>query len=308
MTLSGVVAKRFPVIIIGLLLICCLPCFTPLCLAHESKSLNPEWFHGDLQGIGIVLRTIPMGDHNTVEDLKRSIEGEWTIRDDALGFGARKISYGKGFGYTSISIEVISFNGTIGFYEISFYKPNEWPLMRKDIIKTWKSHGGPPFKEDKDTFYFQKRYPQVFDLYYKAVAEQLGAMRSVHVPSKLAKAHDYLTSPLNNSRVGNGICGLDGPVLEGRKSIDLLVKAKRVDLIENVLRGYNPGGRIYAAIALLKMKEQGLGLEPEITGTIEKVGALDIPIAACASCLVKTGLKGKDVINAYVVGGGFSQL
>ncbi len=308
MTRIGMAAKLFMAIIIGFFLICCLPCFTSVCLAHESKSLNTEWLHGDLQLIGIVLRTIPMGDHNTVEDLKQSIEGEWTIRDDALGFGARKVYYGKALGYLSIGVDVVSFNGMIGFYEISFYKPNEWPHMRKDIIKTWKSYGGPPFKEDKDNFYFQKRFPEVFDLYYKAVAEQLGAMQSVHVPSKLTKAYDYLISPLNNSRVGTGICGLDGPVLEGRKSIDLLVKAKRVDLIENVLRGYNPGGRIYAAIALLKMKEQGLDLEPEITGTIDKVGALDIPIAACAACLVKTGLKGKDVIDAYVGGRGFSGL
>ena len=69
------------------------------------------------------------------------------------------------------------------------------------------------------------------------------------------------------------------------------------------MRGYNPGGCIYAAIALLKMEQGGLHLEPEITGTIEKVGALDIPIAACASCIVKTGLK-----EAYAGGRGFSKL
>ena len=307
MTLLGMLAKLSLVTMV-LLLICFLPCFTPVCLAHKNKSLNPEWLHNDLQGIGIVLRTIPKDDHNRVEDLKRSIKGEWTIEDDDLGFGARKLSYSKGFGYTSIYVDVVSFNGEIGFYEISFSKPNEWPLMRKKIIKTWNSQGGPPFKEDEDKFFFQKRFHRVFDLYYKAVAEQLGAMRSVRVPSELRVAYDYLISPLNNSTVGNGSCGLDGPILEGRRSIDLLAKAKRVDLIENVLRGYNPGGRIFAAITLLKMKEMGLDLDPETTGTIEKVGALDIPIAACAGCIVKTGLKGKDVINAYVEGTGFSGL
>ncbi len=196
----------------------------------------------------------------------------------------------------------------IGSYEISINKPNEWPLIGKAIIKAWTSQNGPPFNEDEDKVFFQRQFAGILNLYYKAVAEQLGAMRSVRVPSELTDAYQYLTSPFNNSRVGNGSCGLDGPILRGKISIDLLVEAKRVDLIENVLRGYNPGGRVFAAIALLKMEQNGLHLESEITGTIEKVGALDIPISVCAGCIVKSGLKGKDVIKAFVEGAGFSGL
>jgi hypothetical protein len=105
---------------------------------------------------------------------------------------------------------------------------------------------------------------------------------------------------MKNSRVGMGICGLRGPVLEGKTSIDALVKAGRMDLIENVLRGYNPGGRAFAAIALLKMEERGVKLAPKVKKTIEKVRALDVPITTCSGCIVKSGLKAKDVISTFV--------
>ncbi len=301
MTIIDVFVKRFVFIINIVFVIYFLTGFNMVYPAPEGKSLNPEWMHDDLQGIGMLLRTIPMEDHNTVEELKESLEGEWSIEDDALGFGARRSRFGKGLGYTSIYVDAFSFNGRIGFFEISVYKPREedWFLMRKDMIETWTSQGGPPFKEDEYKLFFQKRFDGVFDPYYKTVAEELGAQRSVDVPSELKAAYDYLTSPLNNTRVGDGICGLHGPVLEGKRSIDLLIKAKRVDLIENVLRGYNPGGRIYAAIALLRMERRGLYLEPAITETIEKVGALDIPITSCAGCIVHGGQRGEDVIKAF---------
>ncbi len=98
------------VVIIALLLISLPPYFTPGCLAHESKSLNPEWVHNDLHGVGILLRTIPIGDRNTVEDLRRAIKGKWSLEDETLGFGGRKLRYGKGLGYTSIYVDVLSFN------------------------------------------------------------------------------------------------------------------------------------------------------------------------------------------------------
>ena len=50
------------------------------------------------------------------------------------------------------------------------------------------------------------------------------------------------------------------------------------------------------------MERDGLFLEPEITNLIEKVGALDVPVTTCTGCIVREGLKGKDVIRAFVAG------
>jgi len=96
----------------------------------------------------------------------------------------------------------------------------------------------------------------------------------------LKKAFDYLTSPIENWGVGGR---------EGEIAIDALVNANRIDLIENVLRGFNPGGRVYAALALLKLnKGNKLVLSADTVGTIEKVRYLDISIGTIAGCLVSS--------------------
>ena len=88
--------------------------------------------------------------------------------------------------------------------------------------------------------------------------------------------------------------------MEGKTSIDALINANRIDLIENVLRGYNPGGRIFAAIALLRMERKGLKLEPEVTSTLNKVVNLDVPAATCAGCLVFSGRRAKSIVAEFL--------
>jgi hypothetical protein len=301
-------AGRFPYILAIILIL--LGAGAAASFAEENEPINPEWVQNDMKGVEMLLRVMPVENHSTVETITQVLEGDWTVRDDALGFGARRIKHSKGFGYTVVYVDVLAFNGQPAFCEIGLYKPadRDWALIRKHLVDTWKANGGPAFEEDKNRLFFQRRNDSLFDAYYKAVAEGLGPMRTVNVPPKLQEAYLYLTSSLNNSRVGDSSCGLHGGILEGKKSIQLLIDAKRVDLIENVLRGYNPSGRIYAAIALLRMERKGLSLKPETVATIHKVEELDVPVDACSGCIVKSGLRGKDVIRAYAKGAGFAEL
>ena len=119
----------------------------------------------------------------------------------------------------------------------------------------------------------------------KAVATELGVMRGVQVPAELKDDYEYLISPLQNSVVGSGGCGFAGTTPNGKKALDALMQAHRVDLVENVLRGFNPGGRVYAALALLRLKSSGLPLSAETQTTIKKISDLDIKIGTCSGCL-----------------------
>jgi len=267
--------------------------------AQSGEPLNLDWVKADLTGVETIVKMIPM-EGQDLSKLKMDLEGSWSIDDDNLGFGGHKIRFGKGFGYTSVYLDALTFNGKTAIYEISVHGANESPSMRKQIIETWTRSGGPAFREDENKLYSHGRFDTVFEAYCRAVASELGEMQAVDVPVDIKKAYEYLISPMKNSRVGMGICGLRGPVLEGKTSIDALVKAERMDLIENVLRGYNPGGRVFAAIALLRMEERGVKLAPEVKKTIEKVRALDVPITTCSGCIVKSGLKAKDVITTFV--------
>lgn len=267
---------------------------------ETEEPLNLEWVKNDVDGVAVLLKFMPVENQN-IEFLKEQLKSFWSVDDEALGFGANRVRFGKGYGYSSVHIDVLTFKNQIAYYEIGVNGSlSKWGEYREQIINAWKQNGGPEFTEKDHKLIYQKKSDSVFESYYSAVANELGEMRPVSVPADLKDAYDYLTSPSNNSYIGEGGCGLGGPVLEGKTSIDALINANRIDLIENVLRAYNPGGRIFAAIALSRMKRQGLKLEPEVRTTLKKVVNLDVPAATCAGCIVSSGRKAKDIVAEFL--------
>jgi hypothetical protein len=246
------------------------------------------------------MKLTPVENQN-IEVLKKQLKDDWSVDDDPLGFGANRVRFSKGYGYSSVYVDVLTFENQVAYYEIgvtgSFSK---WSQYRDQIVNAWKQNGGPEFTEKGYELTYQRKYESVFDSYYRTVGFELGEMLPVSVPADLKDAYEYLTSPLNNSYIGEGICGLGGPVLEGKTSIDALTNANRRDLIENVLRSYNPGGRIFAAIALLRMKQKGLKLDSDVSTTLNKVVNLDVPAATCGGCIINSGRRAKDIVAEFL--------
>lgn len=199
--------------------------------------------------------------------------------DQDLGFGASTFDIGRGHGYTGLYVEGFVFKGTIGFYRLSIrWSSESWPRIRQHIIELWKQNHGPSFSESEMGLVHEETNDSVLLRYKSAVSAELGEMKQADVPDELKSALDYLTSPMANRAFGDTV---------GEMAINALVHAKRVDLIENVLRGFNPGGRVFAALALLKLsKSGGLVLSPETISTIAKVRNLDISIPTVRGCLV----------------------
>jgi hypothetical protein len=80
-------------------------------------------------------------------------------------------------------------------------------------------------------------------------------------------------------------CGVGGSPPAGNEAIALLARKKRWPIIENILRGPNPEGRVYAVLALLCGERHGRKVPPETRATIDTVLALDLPISVCRGCM-----------------------
>jgi hypothetical protein len=71
-----------------------------------------------------------------------------------------------------------------------------------------------------------------------------------------------------------------------QNGMDRLVKANRLDLIANILKGYNPSGRMYAALALIAMQRKGIGLPPGLLRALKVVRNMVIQLETCNGCIV----------------------
>jgi hypothetical protein len=269
----------------------------------QVKTLNRDWLAGDIKMVGDFagISQVKPAPYNEVE---RRFASNYLLGDKKIylrdaydfGFGFKRFHYQLGSGYCDFYVGGFILNGDYARYETRVDCGHEWKQVRDPIISAWKNAGGPPFTEEHDGIFSEKSYNDVIERYKERVNSALGPMKPEQVPVELQKYYDYLIDPMENSVVGIGGCGYGGGTPAGKGSIDLFIAAKRIDLLENILRGYNPGGRIYAAMALLKMEEDGVKLDPKTRETIEKVANLDIDIQICRGCIY-SDYPGKEVLK-----------
>lgn len=113
----------------------------------------------------------------------------------------------------------------------------------------------------------------------RAVAPELGPVPAVTVPPALREAHSVLTDELRTTEVGS-FCGLGGALLAGRKAIDDLVEAGRMDLVRDVARSLNPGGRVFAAMALWQLSSSRAD-----DLLVRRIRDLGIGVSTCSGCI-----------------------
>jgi hypothetical protein len=242
--------------------------------------------NNDVEGTQLLLKYLPL-EKQSINILKRKLKKDWAVEEIDLGFGARRITFGKGVAYTSIFIEAITINNKLATYEAGITSHSqEWPRMKAFVIETWRENEGPTFLEDEHKVYSTHTIKYNYAMLKRIYARSLGPMRDVSIPPDLELYYQYLTNPLNDITVGNGGCGYPPDIPLGKEAIDALLAAKRYDLIENVLRGFNPGGRIYAVTALLEAKRNGARLSFATDLTIKRIVNSPTPISTCTGCIV----------------------
>lgn len=213
------------------------------------------------------------------------------------GFGFNRFFHERPGGYCSFFAEGFALRDEYARYKLGLRcEPDVWPRIREQAIKEWKARGGPAFTE-KDGIFVETADDSIIEKYKTAVSAKLGPMKPVTIPANLKKSYEHLIDPITNSGIGDR-CVEEQSLPDGKTAILQIITAKRIDILENILRGYNPGGRIYAASALLKMQKGGLKLDPVTLDTIERLKDLDSVIIVCQGDKKLTE-NGKDALKLF---------
>lgn len=251
-------------------------------LAQTPDKLKTEWLSKDIESIRQLLPRLEQTDP-TLESLEKLFGREPELTE--LGFGASTFAFSKPGGYTSFRVRGLAVNGRIGHYRIAVGCSSSWEKIKNHIIQTWNANSQLAFDENECGIGYYKEYPTVIAEYKEVVRSQLGDLKNVTVPSDLQDAYEELISLGNNSVFGIGGCDYGGRTPRGKTAIDKIVKASREDLIENILKGYNPGGRIYALLALLELQKSGTKLSAETENAMRVVRELELDIETCSGCI-----------------------
>lgn len=271
-------------------------CLLLLCVhvsaAQEEKTVRADWLANDVANIERILPQLKQNEPLTVAALETIFSWpdankrvDWRGGDKGLGFGGQTFVFSKPGGYAYLRVTGFAFNDTIGNYSIALDTSSaSWPMIKSVLIDVWKRNGGPEFTEGRDGIRHDREFANVIDDYKKAVAEQLGEVRLVNVPPRLKNDYELLITLGRNSVVGQDACDYAGITPRGKEAIDAIVNASRPDLLANILKGYNPGGRVYAAVALTAMQRKGAKLPADTLHALEVVRNLDLLLDTCEGC------------------------
>jgi hypothetical protein len=256
----------------SLVLLLCLTTVVCTSASAQKKKLVKKWVNEDVEGVSSIVRLIPFEKQN-IEILKSQLKKNWHVEQTDLGFKGKYLELEKGWGYSRGYVHALIYEGRVARYEagIESYS-DEWPEIRDRVFGKWKAEKGPEVTEDEHGFVFNRTLPAVLSEYEATVGGTLGKLSNASVPPEVSKYYASLIDPMENETL-SGTYRNEG--------VEALVNAKRIDLLENVLRGYNPGGRVLAALTLLEQERSGVHLSPGTQGAIGVVMNLNIDLHAC---------------------------
>lgn len=244
-----------------LLLLISLVLLVPVSVCGQEKKLVKEWVDEDVEGVSAIVRLIPFEQQN-IEILKSQLKKNWHVEETALGFKGNYLELEKGWGYSKGYVHALIYDGRVARYEagIESYS-DEWPQIRDRVFGKWKAEKGPEVTKDEHGFVFRRTLPAVLSAYEATVGGALGRLSNASVPPEVSKYYAALIDPMENETLSG---------THRNEGVEALATAKRTDLLENVLRGYNPGARVLAAFTLLEQERPGVHLSPETHAAIRR--------------------------------------
>jgi hypothetical protein len=238
----------------------------------QKEELVREWLKKDVEGVSLIVELIPFERQN-VEAVKARLLEDWHVEETDLGFGAKYLEVEKGWGYSKGYVHALIYNRQVTQYEagIESYS-QEWPAIKEQIHARWIAAKGPEVVEEEHGFVFRRTITTVLRKYKANVAATLGPLTGISVPPELWKQYANLIDPMDNATISG---------THSDEAIDTLARLQRLDMLQNVLRAYNPGARVLAAIALLELEKSGVRISRRTRATIQKVLDLTIQLHGC---------------------------
>lgn len=260
-----------------------------VCVQAQDKPLVAEWVNNDLEGVSAVRQLIPFEKQN-IQVVKARLRKDWSIEETNLGFGGLYLTLAKGQGYAKSYVYALIYEGRVAMYEagIESYS-DEWPKIRERVLEKWEAEDLPQVALGEHGIAYKRTLESIMHLYQARVASALGPTRDASVAPDLEKSYASLTDPMNNSTIS---------MTRRDEEIGTLLNANRTDLLENVLKAYNPGARVLAALALLELQKGGTRLSRVISKAIVRVLNLKVNLHACMFDICSY-LTAKEAINWF---------
>jgi hypothetical protein len=150
---------------------------------------------------------------------------------------------------------------------------NQSDTLINKLKQLWKQNSDTALyvgQEEYEDIVSLQSFPDVYSDYFKVVTGGLGALNAVTVPKDLLTSYAALVSDefrhtttkefVSYSDLERKIVAMKNQEIVS-EAINKLFIAKRIDLIENVLNGFNPLAR---SAAKAKLKSLGLAKEPVV--------------------------------------------
>jgi hypothetical protein len=248
-------------------------------IAASGDGLDEEWVEKDVAVARRVAAALPAEDAK-VEDFLRKLGSSNAEEDRAIGFGGRRLRIALYGGYTTTWVTVIAWNDRVGPVEAFCYEGDEgiWTALKERVAHEYK--GRDPAIEAKG---LRARAGQQADPkgFGDARSKTLGPPAGIDPDPKVADAYRLLWSPFSDLAYGL-MQGEGGDKPDGRVAMEaLLAHEQGPALLEDVLRGPHPEGRLYAAEGLLRL---GTKLGEQTARNIEWVRKSDVKIRVARGC------------------------
>jgi hypothetical protein len=228
--------------------------------------------------------------------IRRLPHPQWHVQDDDrrvfhrstldLGYGATTLFLDGSTPSARVQVSAVCLTTDIIAYKITFH--SGWITHQAALRKSIAENGFSGIvTESERGLEWQHEQPARMERLNQRIANDLGPLQKCTIPAELAESYSLLSSAYANLRYGEA-CTMFMEPPAGHDEIQTLIRAKRWDLIKNVLRGANPVGRLYAAEALLRAnihadKDKKI-IGPDDRQTIENIKYAGIRIPRCSGC------------------------
>lgn len=256
-----------------------------------DADLNSEWLKLDKENFNNILSLLDNQSALNNQDQFINSIIKLDIRETKdLGFGLTYFECAQYGGYVTTWINLVAFKNVIIQYEISYSK-EDFQIIDYLIKRDPKMRNEISYVVDSTARYsFSYLDSLTFDEFKTNVASELGPIKlsSSEQDNEFYSNYSILTSPFNSYDYGT-TCYYSGVEPEGRTAINYFVSSNNVETIREIMKGYNPEGRLYAIEALLTaVKEKKATLTEQDKVSIKRILALKIPISTCSGCMVST--------------------
>lgn len=237
----------------------------------------------DSRNFKSLMKYIKANDFNSFNQFRKNVkEIKKYYEEDSLGFNAKRYSLIQNGWYTSSSLTLSTFENRIQSfnifidwesYEILKVISQKDTTIKKDIDKYWRKNKGPfgiylTLNYENDT---------LLNKYKNTIEKEFGQLNKINTDSFTQKLVQFLINPLSEY-------GYDCDFLTALDTFSIThwERLTEITIIKNVLKGYNPIGRVLAVEKILTLSKDKLYiLTQEDVILIKKVIYSDIEIGWC---------------------------